>query len=294
MNQINACCADCGIAVGDTLKMCKSCMYVRDHPPNNNMDDHHRMDGPYPAEDMPEGWTKILVRRKTKDIYDKFWFSPKESYKFNAGAWRYIIILLATIIGAVLTPSTDPLTQLLLSFAILLLHFSAVKVRRFLAVLDQVGGDEVTAYRLFLKKGWKVASIKRKAPTSDGRRGHAVDRAVAVHRPGISDAGSKECEKRLINVKNAMKKMKPHQEAIVLPPGFRVPCGFVVVYDRAPTVPTNNPSKLSMTPSAIRSREWRERQKKKNREEEGWPTNKKYANNVPPSYTTRRCSRTQT
>lgn len=37
-------------------------------------------------------------------------------------AWRYII-LLSTIFGAVLTPSTDPLTQLLLSLAILLLYF---------------------------------------------------------------------------------------------------------------------------------------------------------------------------
>jgi sec-independent protein translocase protein TatC len=37
------------------------------------------------------------------------------------GAWRYIII--STIIGAILTPSTDPLTQLLLSSAILLLFF---------------------------------------------------------------------------------------------------------------------------------------------------------------------------
>merc|ERR1712183_624052 len=40
-------------------------------------------------------------------------------------AWRYVI-LISTIIGAVLTPSTDPLTQLLLSFAILLLYFSGV------------------------------------------------------------------------------------------------------------------------------------------------------------------------
>jgi sec-independent protein translocase protein TatC len=38
------------------------------------------------------------------------------------GAWRYII-LISTIIGAILTPSTDPLTQLL-SSAILLLYFS--------------------------------------------------------------------------------------------------------------------------------------------------------------------------
>jgi sec-independent protein translocase protein TatC len=44
--------------------------------------------------------------------------SPKQML----GAWRYII-LMSTILGAVLTPSTDPLTQLLLSLAILLLYF---------------------------------------------------------------------------------------------------------------------------------------------------------------------------
>jgi len=38
-------------------------------------------------------------------------------------AWRYVI-LGSTIIGAILTPSTDPLTQLLLSGAILALYFS--------------------------------------------------------------------------------------------------------------------------------------------------------------------------
>jgi len=37
-------------------------------------------------------------------------------------AWRYVM-LLSTILGAILTPSTDPLTQLLLSSAILLLYF---------------------------------------------------------------------------------------------------------------------------------------------------------------------------
>lgn len=36
--------------------------------------------------------------------------------------WRYVI-LISTILGAILTPSTDPLTQLLLSSAILLLYF---------------------------------------------------------------------------------------------------------------------------------------------------------------------------
>ena len=43
------------------------------------------------------------------------------------GAWRYVI-LASTIFGAILTPSTDPLTQLLLSFAILVLHFSGVGI----------------------------------------------------------------------------------------------------------------------------------------------------------------------
>lgn len=42
-------------------------------------------------------------------------------------AWRYVI-LLATIIGAILTPSTDPFTQLLLSAAIVLLYLSGVGI----------------------------------------------------------------------------------------------------------------------------------------------------------------------
>ena len=42
-------------------------------------------------------------------------------------AWRYII-LISTILGAILTPSTDPLTQLLLSVAILLLYFSGLAI----------------------------------------------------------------------------------------------------------------------------------------------------------------------
>ena len=41
--------------------------------------------------------------------------------------WRYMI-LIATILGAILTPSTDPLTQLLLSSAILLLYFIGLGV----------------------------------------------------------------------------------------------------------------------------------------------------------------------
>ena len=49
--------------------------------------------------------------------------SPKQML----GAWRYII-LMSTILGAILTPSTDPLTQLLLSLAILLLYFSGLGI----------------------------------------------------------------------------------------------------------------------------------------------------------------------
>ncbi len=49
------------------------------------------------------------------------------SAKQMLGAWRYII-LLSTILGAILTPSTDPLTQLLLSLAILLLYFSGLAI----------------------------------------------------------------------------------------------------------------------------------------------------------------------
>ena len=49
------------------------------------------------------------------------------SAKQMLAAWRYVI-LVSTIIGAVLTPSTDPLTQLLLSLAILMLYFSGVGI----------------------------------------------------------------------------------------------------------------------------------------------------------------------
>ena len=42
-------------------------------------------------------------------------------------AWRYVI-LISTVLGAILTPSTDPLTQLLLSVAILLLYFSGLGI----------------------------------------------------------------------------------------------------------------------------------------------------------------------
>jgi len=42
-------------------------------------------------------------------------------------SWRYVI-LVSTVLGAILTPSTDPLTQLLLSLAILLLYFSGLGI----------------------------------------------------------------------------------------------------------------------------------------------------------------------
>ena len=49
------------------------------------------------------------------------------SAKQMLAAWRYVI-LVSTIIGAILTPSTDPLTQSLLSVAILMLYFSGVGI----------------------------------------------------------------------------------------------------------------------------------------------------------------------
>jgi sec-independent protein translocase protein TatC len=49
------------------------------------------------------------------------------SAKQMLGAWKYII-LISTILGAILTPSTDPLTQLLLSIAILLLYFTGLGI----------------------------------------------------------------------------------------------------------------------------------------------------------------------
>ncbi len=44
------------------------------------------------------------------------------SVKQMLSGWRYIIFI-STVIGALLTPSTDPVTQLVLSLAILLLYF---------------------------------------------------------------------------------------------------------------------------------------------------------------------------
>ena len=49
--------------------------------------------------------------------------SPKQML----GAWRYVI-LVSTVLGAILTPSTDPLTQLLLSLAILMLYLAGLGI----------------------------------------------------------------------------------------------------------------------------------------------------------------------
>lgn len=46
-------------------------------------------------------------------------------------SWRYIL-LISTIISAILTPSTDPLTQIILSLAILTLYFTGVFVLKIL------------------------------------------------------------------------------------------------------------------------------------------------------------------
>ena len=143
------------------------------------------------AEGMPEGWTFIAVRRKTGGTRDKYWYSPKKSYKFNA----------------------------------------AVKVRRFLAVLDQVGGDEDVAYRLYLKKGRNGGSGDPKTVTNKHK--------ASICAGTIDNIGSNECGKRSIDVTNVvtdkrspaerprLPRKKP-QTAVVMPQVFMVPCGFVV------------------------------------------------------------------
>lgn len=56
-------------------------------------------------------------------------FSSTQMFSF----WRYIITL-ATIIAAVLTPSTDPLTQLILASTILLLYFGGILILKFIGI----------------------------------------------------------------------------------------------------------------------------------------------------------------
>ncbi len=46
-------------------------------------------------------------------------------------SWRYIL-LISTVISAVLTPSTDPLTQIILSLAILILYLTGIFILRIL------------------------------------------------------------------------------------------------------------------------------------------------------------------
>ena len=181
-----------------------------------------------PAEGMPAGWTHIAVRRKKGNTFDKYWFSPMKSYKFNA----------------------------------------EVKVRQFLAVLDQVGGDEVVAHRLYLKKGRNGGSGNPKT----------LAKSTNTHKASSSDGtldilGSNECGERSIDVTNVVNDKrspaerprlptkKPQKEVVMM-----VPRGFVV--EQSPAVPTKKqPPELSMTTSAILSREWRAKKKKSMEEE---------------------------
>ena len=80
----------------------------------------------HPAEGLPTGWTRILVRRKNgnnigKD--DPYYFSPMQSYKFR----------------------------------------SLPQVKRFLVCLEEAGGDEVAAYVNFRGTEAKIkASCEKK------------------------------------------------------------------------------------------------------------------------------------
>nr|YP_009314948.1 Sec-independent protein translocase component TatC [Scinaia undulata]SCW23403.1 Sec-independent protein translocase component TatC [Scinaia undulata] len=49
------------------------------------------------------------------------------SSKQMLAAWKYVIVV-STILGAILTPSTDPFTQSLMAIAILTLYFSGISV----------------------------------------------------------------------------------------------------------------------------------------------------------------------
>lgn len=49
------------------------------------------------------------------------------SSKQMLSVWKYILVL-STILGAILTPSTDPFTQMLMSIAILALYFSGISI----------------------------------------------------------------------------------------------------------------------------------------------------------------------
>lgn len=51
--------------------------------------------------------------------------------KMMLGLWRPILFL-STILGALLTPSADPITQLLLSFALFLLYFLGIIISKYL------------------------------------------------------------------------------------------------------------------------------------------------------------------
>jgi sec-independent protein translocase protein TatC len=49
------------------------------------------------------------------------------SGKMMLSSWKYVIVI-STILGAIITPSTDPITQILLSGALLALYLSGAGV----------------------------------------------------------------------------------------------------------------------------------------------------------------------
>mmetsp|Transcript_34442 Transcript_34442/g.135524 ORF Transcript_34442/g.135524 Transcript_34442/m.135524 type:complete len:92 (-) Transcript_34442:1163-1438(-) len=53
------------------------------------------------------------------------------SSKQMLSIWRYVVVL-STVIAAILTPSTDPITQTLFTVAVLLLYFSGIGILFFI------------------------------------------------------------------------------------------------------------------------------------------------------------------
>jgi len=85
----------------------------------------------HPAEGLPTGWTRILVRRKNGNFIgkdDPYYFSPMQSYKFR----------------------------------------SLSQVKRFLVCLEEAGGDEVAAYVDFRGAEAKIKASEKKRKLTTG------------------------------------------------------------------------------------------------------------------------------
>ena len=85
----------------------------------------------HPAEGLPTGWTRILVRRKNGNYIgkdDPYYFSPMQSYKFR----------------------------------------SLFQVKRFLVCLEEAGGDEVAAYVNFRGAEAKIKASEKKRKLTTG------------------------------------------------------------------------------------------------------------------------------